>query len=500
MANAVTARWHGDNYQARFFWIHASELRNPEASHVIEVSYEADGPKAFDDVIIRYSPSRPDSGPVRISADFFQIKYHVVREGRFGYEDLILPSFINAASVSLLERLHQAKQTAPSDAAFNFVTTDGIKDGDPLDELLSSQDGSLRLDKLAKGTQDRSRMGKVRKLWREHLKLKTDEELYEVLKNFRIHHFYYSLERLRQDVNLRFRVVGLTPCEHSSEFRYDAAAMALKSRGIFQFSRESFNELCQAEGWVQATYQDSFRNVALRSFSDGPVERLDATPENTLSLLQFFNGRHLLPNENWETSVRPLVEDFLSKIRSQAHHIRLFLDAHSSIAFLAGHCLGLKSGVATELIQKGMRGISVWSADDNSKVSGIHATTEQISEAADLALVLNITRDVTESARDYLAAKVPDAGRMLIITPEEGCGQRVVTGGAHAARMAEDIADAVSKMKVKIGARIHIFSAAPNAVHFFIGQQLEFMGSCVLYEFDFNRRIDGSYHPSFKVQ
>lgn len=57
MVTAVTARWHGDDYQSRFFWIKAAALRDPDTPHVIEVSYEADGPKAFDDVIIRYSES-----------------------------------------------------------------------------------------------------------------------------------------------------------------------------------------------------------------------------------------------------------------------------------------------------------------------------------------------------------------------------------------------------------------------------------------------------------
>ena len=55
MANSVVPRWHGDNYQARIFWENALNLLD-DASCVVEVTFEADGPKAFDDVVVRYDP------------------------------------------------------------------------------------------------------------------------------------------------------------------------------------------------------------------------------------------------------------------------------------------------------------------------------------------------------------------------------------------------------------------------------------------------------------
>lgn len=58
MVTSVTPKWYADDYQSRFFCIKATALRDPDTPHVIEVSYEADRPKAFDDVIIRDSPLR----------------------------------------------------------------------------------------------------------------------------------------------------------------------------------------------------------------------------------------------------------------------------------------------------------------------------------------------------------------------------------------------------------------------------------------------------------
>ncbi|MNF91262.1 hypothetical protein D3C84_738560 [compost metagenome] len=175
------------------------------------------------------------------------------------------------------------------------------------------------------------------------------------------------------------------------------------------------------------------------------------------------------------------------------------MDVHTSIAFLAGRCLGLKSGLNVELVQKGRSGTTVWRADDGKDKGTANVTVEQLHDGADIALVLSFSRDAQNDVRDYVTAKQTSIGRILNITPPDGAGQGSVAGGAHAARLADDVANAVAKARIPFGANVHVFSAAPNAVNFFVGQHAESMGSCILYEFDFNRRVDGSYHPTFKV-
>jgi hypothetical protein len=158
VANSVVPRWHGDNYQARIFWENALNLLD-DASCVVEVTFEADGPKAFDDVVVRYDPPVARSGPERVAAEYHQVKWHVAYDGRFGFEDFVDPAFIGAKTVSLLERLRDAKRTAPTGSRFAFVTTYRVKDGDPLAELISGHDKSLLLERLFDGTTDQSRMG-----------------------------------------------------------------------------------------------------------------------------------------------------------------------------------------------------------------------------------------------------------------------------------------------------------------------------------------------------
>lgn len=109
-----SARWHGDDYQSRHFWIHAASLLDEHSTHVAEVTFEAHGPKSFDDVVVRYDPGRPDRrSPEPVHQDHYQIKWHTDHSGHFGYEQLMDPRFISGTAVSLLERLRNAKLTAP---------------------------------------------------------------------------------------------------------------------------------------------------------------------------------------------------------------------------------------------------------------------------------------------------------------------------------------------------------------------------------------------------
>ncbi|EHS3285989.1 SAVED domain-containing protein [Escherichia coli] len=179
--------------------------------------------------------------------------------------------------------------------------------------------------------------------------------------------------------------------------------------------------------------------------------------------------------------------------------IRLFLDAHTSIAMLAGKCLGAKSNVTVELVQKGKASTSVWNANDGGEIRPTTVSTETPGEGHDVAIVLSITRNALADARDYIAANLPGVGRILHFVPENGFGFQSITSGAHASDVAETVARAFGEARVPFGATVHIFSAAPNAVNFFVGQQTDYMGTCVFYEYDFNRQVHASYAPSFRV-
>jgi hypothetical protein len=504
MVDAVTARWHGDNYQARIFWENAFNLLLPH-SCVVEVTFEANGPKAFDDVVVKYDPPVVRSGPERVSAEYHQVKWHVETGGRFGYEDFVDPDFIGAQTFSLLERLQQARRTAPASAHFAFLTTYRIKDGDPLAALISGHDKTLLIERLFDGTTDRSRMGKVRKRWREHLKLANNDELKAVLRGLRVLEGHRSLEELRSEINFKATVVGVLACSAAeSDFRYDELARQLKVRQLSALTRETLLQLCREEGLlVERTGEpDPFLPIAIRSFLGPAADIVGAAPENTLLLTDHFRQRYLQDNREWQRDIRPKVEAFLREAVKKSANLRLILDAHASIAFLAGAVLDLKSGVQTQLVQKGRIGAKTWRADDGTAATGARfdVADESLGTGREIAIAISVSQPVVAQARTYIVAQLPQVGKLISSAMPTGPGQQNVAGGEHAAALAEQVSNTVRTLKTDDpDAMLHIFAACPNSVPFFLGQHHQGIAPCIVYEFDFDRRQHKTYQPSFVI-
>ena len=504
MADAMVALWHGANYQARVFWDNALNLLMPD-SCVVEVTFEANGPKAFDDVVVKYDPPVPRSGPDRISAEYHQIKWHVERGGRFGYEDFIEPNFIGARTVSLLERLQQAHGAAPASAQFTFLTTYRIKDDDPLAELISGNDRTLLVDRLFNGTTDRSRMGRVRKCWREHLGLNDDEELRAVVGGLRVVDGHRSLQELREQINFKAQAVGVLACDAAdSDFRYDELARQLKVRGLNGLDREALLRLCEEEGLLveRPTKPDQFLSVAIRSFLGPAADIVGAAPEDTLLLIDEFRQRYLQDGREWQRDIRPKVERFLLAAVKKRAKLRLILDAHASIAFLAGAVLHLKSGVETQLVQKGRVGTRTWRVDDDSAAKGdrFEIEEEQLGVGRDIAVGISVSQPTTSQVRAYVAEELPRVGKFISCAMPAGPGHQTVAGGEHGAALAEQISNHVRAMKEDDpDVVIHVFAAAPNSLLFYLGQNHQAMAPCIIYEFDFDRQAHKTYQPSFTV-
>lgn len=80
--------------------------------------------EGFDDAVVRYSPGKPSRRPFAVETAHHQVKFHVTRAGRFGFEDLIAPEFTGAEKFSILQRLKDAVAKAPANSTFTLITTD----------------------------------------------------------------------------------------------------------------------------------------------------------------------------------------------------------------------------------------------------------------------------------------------------------------------------------------------------------------------------------------
>ncbi len=102
-----------------------------------------------------------------------------------------------------------------------------------------------------------------------------------------------------------------------------------------------------------------------------------------------------------------MVEAFLRASVTRSANLRLIVDAHASIAFLAGAVLDLKSGVQTHLVQKGRVGARTWRADDGTAAKG--ARLDIVAESMGAKHEIAIAISISQLARSAGPSLRPDA-------------------------------------------------------------------------------------------
>lgn len=503
MARAISARVKGDDFQARWCWIQICRLFE-ERSKVVRVEYEAANVKSFDDVVVYFNGQYYFKGN-SLFTEFYQLKFHVTDEGSLTWQNLMDPAFINAARVSILQRLRDAqRQFAPNgtEAHFIFLTSWQVHPDDGLAQVISKTDGSIDWHRLNAGG-PRSAKGRIRTQLRQHLEIETDEELSLILQPFRIC-LAPTLQKLEQELNLHLRLAGLRPVpEGCMVHPYDDLTRKLLQVQKTNFTRTSVEEICRQEDlWVGTMIAEpEVHRIGIRSFLRWAENLVDAT-DAMLDLLPWFEGRNIRFPEQWQTEIYPQVTSFLQETLQAHQHCHLHLHTHSSIAFAAGYCLDPKSGIDVAVVQSTSAGRVLWRPDPQPKQDQYPAWVVNdipIQERAeDVALALSVTHEVLPDVTTYLNRAQLPIHQIIHCSLPEGANSRAVVNGNHAWLLAQQLVIQVrsSRIPIERRGRLHLFIAAPNGFVFFLGQLARGFGPCQLYEYDFDTGAPGAYQPS----
>ena len=505
MAKAITALLQGVDYQIRFFWLQACRLFE-DRTKVVSVEIESDDAKSLDDVVVRYN-NYSEMGE-QIYADFYQVKFHVTANGAFTWRAMMDPSFVNASSVSILQRLRDAQRKhAPNGRGFRFniYSPWNIHPDDELARIHSQSEGALRWDVLSQGG-PKSRLGEVREQWKTHLGLTSDEELRILLGVVRIRKGPI-LSKLSEDLNIRLRLVGLAPvAEGHVANLYDDLGRKIIQRGLKKVVREDIQKICKDEGlWVgrQIEEPDVLR-IGIRSFWKY-AEHLEDETDATLCLLRHFNGRYPKATDAWDAVITPEVAAFLRRHAKPSRPCHIRLQTHGTIAFLAGWELNPKSGVSIAPVQDSIKGRHVWRLEALSFESEEQYTTWEVvntqlesSDGQDTILAISVTHDIEQDVLTYAKQNLKSAGH-LIHCRLPRLGSTLVINGTHAQMLAEHLLAAVRRLSRSSSGDLHVFFAAPNGLMFFVGRLAHGLGRIVLYEFDFEARTVGAYRRSLRI-
>jgi hypothetical protein len=227
--------------------------------------------------------------------------------------------------------------------------------------------------------------------------------------------------------------------------------------------------------------------------------------DRLLCLVHHFDNRNIRVRRLWNEAIVPEVRAFLSHMQPCSSY-ELQMDAHSSIAFLAGYYLPSKSGVEVTPTQKTLGSKTVWDVQprglpSSARLDGWTVESTPINSGhSEVAVALSVTHDVREDVRLYVRNHLPGVGRILEFTIASGPSSTAIRDGTHALILAQTVAaELKNRAPTERGSKLHMFVAGPNAFVFFLGQHAHSFGSTLIYEYDFDTNTAGAYTPAIDL-
>jgi hypothetical protein len=504
MANSVTAILDGFNYQAFWFWLYVCQLLRIKPD-VTRIGFEVAEYQSFDDVAIEFCKPVTDSFGGPFTGLFYSIKYSVDYGKEITAESLVDPKLINAQSVSILQRLHDAVLKmlgANRQHIFVLAAPWGLKSGDPIRKLVEFQTGAIRLDVLFDGTGPRGEMGRLRKLWREHLRLKSDEELRPFLSRLRIEQRPDPVIVQIQELSVLLASVGLEPIQLSEPvIQYFPLTFSMIKGERKWFTAAEIRSECRKQNLLRAEAKPArdAKQLGIRSFMP-LASRLGEEVQELCCIVDEFNGRAAKTEQCWSKNVPDRIKYFLEQIVKPNGHYDLHLHCFGSIAFLAGYLIEPGMGVSPGIVQRQYgKSPEIWTVDLDSvknEAAGFKFKLETIGDGPEHAVTISLTNDTGVKVLDHCRQKLPQVGSLLVATAVDGPSFMAVRSGTHAFALAEQLKAEINRLCGGRKGTLHLFWSAPNAFAYYFGQVSRQLGPCKLYEFD---SADQTYSASLDV-
>jgi len=124
--------------------------------------------------------------------------------------------------------------------------------------------------------------------------------------------------------------------------------------------------------------------------------------------LNLFDEREIRDDGSWNGTIPRRLEEFVKGL-SQNVRYELRLDAHSPLAFAAGHCLNPRRGIDVATVQQVVGRELVWGRAVDAlalKPKDVWKIEEVLLDAGkiEVALALNVTHDATEDVVAFAAS------------------------------------------------------------------------------------------------
>lgn len=486
MAGSVIPLKNGFIYQSFYFWKKALELLD-EFSEVETVSYELDEAKGFDDIVVEFKSEKFTSSG-NIKKRYYQVKYHEVNKSVIGSQDLMNPAFINAKSNSFLQKAKDVIDASTVGVEVILINSWRINQEDILCELIRNDTGSFDLSKLKQGITAKSRMGKVRTAWADHLGI-NEEELYCLLGKIKIQEGKTMLA-LIEDLNVNLREKKLRKIDE--DYYNDAPYLSLINdlhakigKGVILDREVMIDHFSRAKIFTNFT-DNNFQSIGIKSFLDG-AEDLQSKVNKFLDLSNYFPQSQICENPTRNNEVKNAIQSFVKEEIEPAVRYTVHLEANQSIAFTVGYYAHQKTGKYLYPIQKGFN-TEIWEYSEKNIYfeSELECKTFYNKESEFVMINIDLMdKNLKSEVREYLKINFPDSIVDIIDIYPTKPTTRFVEDGNHCMKLATEVSEMLQKMPSSVKRKEWRFAfTAPNSFILFLGQNATLFGDIQLLEYD----------------
>lgn len=491
MANQVSARLKGDDYQHLTTWLHVLELKVARfAVRLVTVEDETTG--SADDVTVRY---QPNSG---ISDRFFQIKYHVTHGG--GYSTAFVQEHLPKGT-SLLQKLFATWQKLKADEPgrkieLHLVSNWSWDNADVIASQIDGETNALRPSFLV--ATPGSNIGKARKQWQDHVGA-DDATFAAFIADLR---FYLGAACFTERARHASDRMANLQLKHDDTALHTAVSIVRNwiKTGQQQITPDVLEKALVAND-LYAAADENCRIVHLTTIKK---QSTDLRPDYVIDWRVEFEGEanlkgHAVKDEgDWNEKFLPELRRVETEIAEEAgcRLIRARGLARLSAWFAFGYVFSEVSRYIIEVDQYG----NLWRTDSGASpefaMTATNGDGEEFSggDGNCVAIGISITGDLSADVRDSLRESKL-ASHLLLIQPTSGTGREALANAGDVVAFARTskalITSYVRQRKPK---KVCVFYYGPFSGACFLGHLMNAIGAEVQI---MEAQSDRSYRPSF---
>jgi SMODS-associated and fused to various effectors sensor domain len=500
MANQVTARLSGDDYQHLYSWFNVLEL-NKTNSMVQKVTVEDADAGSVDDVTVQHKDHSdlPDR--------FYQIKYHVDQRSEYS-TDLLIKS--KPGGTSLLEKFWATwhllqKPNSNRTIELNLVSNWTWSPDDKFKTCISGRDNSVKSDFLTASAN--SDLGKIKAKWLQALGIKNENiDFHKFVDSLRFRLGFDCAQELETRVSERMSYMGL---------KYDQSSLILAVgivREWIKLKKQilTFDDLKEVlEKHNLHCQNNDERSISIYLSTIKP-QKFDIPPDFLLDWCDYFAGdpykksHQLKDSTGWNSQLLPELKNLEIQV-SQNTDCRLVKArglSRLSAWFAFGFIFPEVGRYTIEVDQQG----PLWrtNASPSSDFVLIESSNIDVVEGETLdgegdivAVGISISGSLDDDVRDYLQNRTVKVSSLLLVRPERELGRECLRSANDAVALASNFKILVRAFVKKWKARrLMLFYFGPLSGACFIGHQL----NAICPEIQIMEDQQPGYAPSFLLR